>query len=80
MSLTRKPRRGDRLGFRRSFDGPDLIYGTVVATPEGEDTLCWWQQDGRPGPEPFIWYFPRDGQFNQLATILPPRADVEATP
>ena len=63
--LTEKPRKGQRIAWRNN-QGQLYAHATVLRI---EDNLCWIKPDDGESA-PFIWWFPRDGMFNQLAEII----------
>lgn len=64
--LTEKPRKGQKVAWRNS---KGELYGhATVLSIDGD--LCWVKPDGRDAADTFIWFFPSDGQFNQLAEIV----------
>jgi hypothetical protein len=62
-----KPRKGDVLTYH---DGRRFV---VTRTPENGETLCYIREEGTQGEAlPFIWYFPRDGAFNNAFSYIDP--------
>lgn len=64
--LTEKPRKGQRVAWR---DEHGLrCHATVMST---DGNLCWVKDDKSGLTNPFIWFFPRNNEFNQMAEIIP---------
>lgn len=65
--LTEKPRKGQRVAWRKEPGGPLTYHATVLRI---EGNLCWIKPDDGSDSAPFIWFFPRDNAFNCLAEII----------
>lgn len=64
--LTEKPRNGQKVAWR---NGKGELYGhSTVVSADGR--LCWIKSDDGGSVNPFIWFFQRTNEFNQLAEIV----------